>query len=125
MDKTLRKRGQLNRPQSKILRQSLRKNLTTPERQLWQRLRNKQLGVKFRRQHGIGPYIADFYCPECALVIELDGDSHFTDDAKQYDQQREKCMQTGGINTLRFTNNEIVENIEGVIQVICDKIHKK
>lgn len=125
MDKTLRKRGQLNRPQSKILRQSLRKNLTTPERLLWQHLRNKQLGVKFRRQHGIGPYIADFYCPECALVIELDGESHFADAAISYDHHRETFMQMAGINTLRFTNKEVTENIEGVIQTICGQTHKQ
>lgn len=125
MDRKLLQRGLLNPPQTKPLRQNLRKNLTHPEQLLWQHLRNKQLGVKFRRQHGIGPYIADFYCPECALVIELDGESHFADAAISYDHHRETFMQMAGINTLRFTNKEVTENIEGVIQTICGQTHKQ
>lgn len=63
-------------------RQILRTNATAPEQQLWQVLRNNQLGIKLRRQHGIGHYIADFYCPALKLVIEVDGDSHFTQDGQ-------------------------------------------
>lgn len=120
MDKKLRNRTIFNPPQSKQARQNLRKNLTEPERLLWLRLRHKQLGVKFRRQHGIGPYIGDFYCAERALVIELDGESHFTDEASQYDERREGFMKDVGIRTLRFTNREVVENMEGVMLRIIE-----
>ena len=60
--------------------------MTEPEKRLWSILRNNQLGVKFRRQHGIGHYIVDFYCPELKLIIEVDGESHFSEDAQAYDR---------------------------------------
>ncbi|MES2674607.1 MAG: endonuclease domain-containing protein [Pseudomonadota bacterium] len=103
-------------------RRDLRKNLTEPERRLWSKIRNKQLGVKFRRQHGIGHYIVDFYCSECALVIELDGDSHFTPRAQQYDCERENFMRTLGFETLRFLNQDVMTNVEGVLMKINEKI---
>ncbi|MES2824943.1 MAG: endonuclease domain-containing protein [Pseudomonadota bacterium] len=103
-------------------RRGLRKNSTEPERRLWAKIRNKQLGVKFRRQHGIGPYIVDFYCAEYSLVIELDGDSHFTPEAQQYDHKRENFMRTLGLETLRFTNQDMMENSEGVLMMISEKI---
>lgn len=111
-----------NPPHTKPLRQNLRRNLTPAERILWQRIRNKQLGVKFRRQHGIGPYIVDFYCAECSFVIELDGETHFNSFAYQYDHKREAFMRSAGIRILRFTNGNIAENIEGVIAMIADVI---
>jgi very-short-patch-repair endonuclease len=74
------------------------------------------MGVKFRRQHGIGHYIADFYCPELKLVIEVDGDSHSSADAQTYDAIRNDFMVSLGITTLRFTNDEVMHNIEGIHQ---------
>ena len=99
----------------KPLRQTLRKNSTSPEQKLWRKIRNKQLGVKFRRQHGIGRYIADFYCAELNLVIEIDGDSHFEQNAEEYDSERNNFMNGLGIRVLRFTNRDIFENLEGVL----------
>ena len=107
-----------NQPRYKQRRQSLRNNATAPEQALWQVLRGKQLGVKFRRQHGIGHYIVDFYCPERQLVIELDGESHFTEDAQAYDQIRDVYLQGLGLRVLRFTNAQIVKNLEGVYEII-------
>ena len=89
-----------------------------PEQYLWQRLRNKQLGVRFRRQQGIGRYIVDFYCPERALVIEVDGDSHYTDDAQEYDRIRDEFMASLALSLLRFSNADILKNLDGVLAVI-------
>jgi len=107
-----------NRPEYITRRQDLRNNATQPEQQLWAVLRGKQLGVKFRRQHGIGHYIVDFYCPECKLVIEVDGDSHYTDAAQQHDRQRDAYLQQLGLRVLRFTNEEINQNMAGVYEAI-------
>lgn len=83
-----------NCQQQKLQRQQLRANMPMPEKILWAKIRNQQLGVKFRRQHGIGRYIVDFYCPECALVIELDGDSHYQEGAQEYDAIRDEFMRS-------------------------------
>lgn len=105
-----------NRHAYKIRRKQLRKNLTEPERRLWQMLRNHQLGVKFRRQQGIGDYIADFYCAECKLVIEIDGDSHFTTEGKAYDTIRNQYMQAADLCVLRFTNDQVMKNRQAVVE---------
>ncbi|MFA4875610.1 MAG: endonuclease domain-containing protein [bacterium] len=77
-------------PSQLDFKRHLRSEMTEPERCLWYRIRSKQLNsLKFRRQHGIGPYIVDFYCPERALVIEIDGDTHFTDEQQKLDSIRE------------------------------------
>jgi very-short-patch-repair endonuclease len=90
--------------------------MTKPERKLWQMLRGKQMGVKFRRQHSIGHYIADFYCPELQLVIEVDGDSHRSTDAQAYDAIRDNFMASLGITTLRFTNDQVMNHLEDIHQ---------
>jgi len=103
-----------NKAYYKNRRQLLRKNATCPEKILWHVVRNQQLGVKFRRQHGIGHYIADFYCAEHQLVIELDGDSHFTHDGQQYDQVRDAFFSANGLRVLRFTNQQIIRELDSV-----------
>lgn len=107
-----------NRPEYTTRRQDLRNNATQPEQKLWALLRGKQLGFKFRRQHGIAHYIVDFYSPACKLVIEVDGDSHYTDLARQQDAQRDVYLQQLGLRVLRFTNEEINQNLAGVYEVI-------
>jgi very-short-patch-repair endonuclease len=87
-----------------------------PEEVLWQKIRRKQLGVKFRRQHGIGRYIVDFYCAELSLVIEIDGDSHFSTEGKEKDTKRDAFMETLGIKVLRFTNEEVMKQTESVLE---------
>ena len=111
-----------NLKNQKTIRQQLRKIMPGPEQYLWQRLRNKQLGVKFRRQQGIGRYIVDFYCPECALVIELDGDSHYLEGAQEYDAIRDKFMAELQLSVLRFSNSDVMNNVNGVIEVIREKV---
>ncbi|MCK4841512.1 MAG: endonuclease domain-containing protein [Methylococcales bacterium] len=111
------------KPQLKNRRQ-LRKNSTEPEKRFWSWVRSKQLGCKFRRQQGIGQYIVDFYCAEHALIIELDGDSHYTDKAIVYDSQRTQFLTTKGFKVLRFTNLEVMQNKEGVLSVIMSYLER-
>jgi very-short-patch-repair endonuclease len=107
-----------NQPYQKEARQRLRKNMPEPEKILWAKIRNKQLGVKFRRQHGVGRYIVDFYCAERKLVIELDGDSHYQDGAQEYDRIRDEFMQACGLQVLRFLNHDVTQNINAVLAQI-------
>ncbi|MFN8673477.1 MAG: endonuclease domain-containing protein [Candidatus Sericytochromatia bacterium] len=111
-----------NKPEYKERRQKLRNNMTEPEKKLWEILRNKQMGVKFRRQHGIGHYIADFYCTDLKMVIEVDGESHFSEEGIEYDKIRDDFMSSLGIITIRVKNNDIMKNIEGIHQYIQNKI---
>jgi very-short-patch-repair endonuclease len=86
---------------------------------LWRYLKGKQInGYKFRRQFGIGPYVVDFYCAKLKLAIELDGDLHFSEDAQQYDFERQKYIEEFNIKFLRFTNDDIYKNLDGVMQTI-------
>jgi very-short-patch-repair endonuclease len=86
---------------------------------LWQKLRDKGfMGYKFFRQYGIGEYIADFYCPEHKLVIEIDGSHHYSEDGREYDESREEYMNSLAIKTIRFTNLDVLRNIEGVLSEI-------
>jgi very-short-patch-repair endonuclease len=96
---------------------ALRNNTTEVERRLWHHLRNRQLeGVKFRRQQPIEGYIVDFVSFEQRIVIELDGGQHA--DAQTDDRQRDACLTMNGFTVLRFWNNEVFENLEGVLEVI-------
>ena len=104
-----------NREATLDKRREQRGNPTEPEQRLWQLLRAGQLGVKFRRQQGIGPYIADFYCPERLLVIEVDGDSHFDERGLSHDKQRDAYMAVLSLTVLRFSNREVMQNLPGVV----------
>ena len=106
------------------LKRRLRSNLTGPERILWQKLRARQfLQLKFRRQHGIGPYIVDFYCPERSLVIEVDGDSHADARQIQKDRFRDEYLQTTGLTVVRYSNDEIVKNLAGVLEDLAARVN--
>ncbi len=97
-------------------RKSLRKNSTEAEGIWWEKLRGKQfMGLKFRRQHGIGEYIADFYCPKLKLAIEVDGEIHESIEAKEYDRIRDEYFRSLGIKTIRVKNHEVIGNIEGLL----------
>jgi len=103
------------------LARNLRKKQTNAEALLWEIIRNKQVsGLKFRRQHPIGNYIADFYCPEKSLVIELDGSIHGKEEQKKHDKERDAIMKQHNINVIRFSNDDVFEKIEEVIQTIID-----
>lgn len=109
-----------NRKQQKFLRQQLRKTASPIERLLWARLRGGQLGVKFRRQHGIGPYIVDFYCPGARLVIELDGESHYWQGRQEYDKTRDNFIEQQGLRIVHFSNVDVTHNLDGVLIRIQD-----
>ena len=83
-----------NLTKSKTRRSSLRKAQTEPEKKIWTAIRNKQLGIKFRRQHGIGSFIVDFYCAELGLIIEIDGDSHYSPDEILRDKKRTAFLES-------------------------------
>ena len=105
------------------LKRQLRSNMTGPETRLWSRLRARQLqGLKFRRQHGIGPYIVDFYCPERSLVIEVDGDSHADTDQIVKDQLRDTYFRSLGLRVIRYFNDDIVKNLAGVLEDLVEKL---
>ena len=110
-----------NKSQQKAQRRGLRKNMPKAEQVLWSALKNKQLnGSKFRRQYSIENYILDFYCPQAKLAIEVDGPTHFRESAIQKDQKRTLHLKSYNIQIIRFTNNEIYENLEGVIGKIIE-----
>lgn len=99
-------------------RKELRKNSTEAEEILWFELRNNKLGVKFKRQHSIGGYIADFYCQKYKLIIELDGEVHDTKEAKEYDVVRDKFFKELGYKVLRFQNYEVENGTEKALDKI-------
>lgn len=104
---------------------SLRKNSTLPEQKLWAQLRNRQLeGFKFRRQVPIGPFIADFVCPEKMLVVELDGWTHSTPEELAYDRRRTAFLNTEGYRVVRFHNIETVQGMDGLLRLILDELQK-
>jgi len=104
-------------PQTQRNAKQLRQNMTEAEKLLWFHIRNRQLGVKFRRQTPIGRYIADFYCHEHKLIIELDGSQHLLEQA-EYDQIRTDFFAAQGISVLRFWNNEVMLKPHDVLAMI-------
>jgi len=105
-------RKQRSNPKTKHKAVELRKETTPAERKLWSRIRNDQLGVTFRRQHAVGNYIPDFYSPKAKLIIELDGSQHL--EQEEYDEERTKYLGSQGCKVIRFWNNHVMNNIEGV-----------
>lgn len=105
----------------KIFRRKLREEQTDCERILWIKLRNKQCnGLRFLRQYSISPYILDFYCPRLRLAIELDGGQHNEVAQKIYDQKRTEFLSRQNIKILRFWDNEVLENLDGVYAKILE-----
>ena len=102
----------------------LRKRLTASEQTFWLRLKEKFANYKFRRQHPISIYIADFYCHKLKLVIEIDGSIHDSSEAKINDQRRQKDLETLGLTVIRFTNDQIKNDIENVFTIISSTIGK-
>jgi very-short-patch-repair endonuclease len=112
-----------NQEKTKQLRRSLRKQMPRAEVIVWSKIRAYQLlGFKFRRQYSVGAYILDFYCPSGKLGIELDGDTHAGVQAERHDRERDAFLNEHGIHALRFTNFDVFENLEGVLDTICEKL---
>ena len=94
----------------------LRQNMTPAEKKLWAYLKRSQLGVRFRRQHAIGKFIVDFCCIKKKIIVELDGSQHL--DMQEYDQDRTAYLESRGYRVIRFWNNDVMKDIEGVILAI-------
>jgi very-short-patch-repair endonuclease len=114
-----------NRYRERNKRKLLRSRATSAEQKLWRHLKSKQSGAKFRRQYSVDAYVLDFYSAQLRLAIEIDGDSHFTAEAMTYDRERTAYIEGFGIEVMRFTNLEIVDNIEGVLEKIETAIKRK
>jgi very-short-patch-repair endonuclease len=108
-----------NKKKEQEKRRYLRKNMPKAEVLLWCKLKNKQIhGERFLRQYSVDQYVIDFYCPQLKLAIEIDGDSHFIPGAEEQDKARQDYIEAFGIRFLRFINDDIYKNIDGVCQVV-------
>ena len=113
----------LEERKSKIRRfaRDLRRSGTDAEQRLWMHLRDRRLkGAKFRRQHPIGPFIVDFCCPECGMVIELDGGQHAIDASS--DQRRTDLLNRLGFRVLRFWDHDVLANTDAVLERIAETL---
>jgi very-short-patch-repair endonuclease len=114
-----------NKSSEKQKRQTLRNNSSKVEQMLWSKLREKQLlDYKFRRQYSVGPYVIDFYCPQLKLAIEIDGKSHFQEGMPQYDEQRQHYIESLNIYFLRFSNRDVFERMDVVLEMISRLLHE-
>jgi len=105
------------------LRRELRRNQTEVERLFWERVRDGRfLGLKFKRQYGLGSYILDFYCREKNLAIELDGSQHI--DNVEYDNERTDYLNSFGITVLRFWNNDVLRDMDAILTSIFNHLNK-
>ncbi len=99
----------------------LRKTMTVPERKLWRALSDRKVsGFRFRRQHPIGLFIADFVCLERQLVVEVDGSQHTENDQIEHDTRRTEWLQAEGYRVIRFWSNDVMQSIDGVVQSILE-----
>ena len=106
-----------------VLSREFRKNPTDPEAFLWECLRDRRLnGFKFRRQHPVGRYIADFFCGDVGLVLEIDGTVHAEADRIVYDRIRDEEMTLRGLRVLRIKNGELANDPEGTIAIIAEAL---
>ncbi len=109
-------------PKLKKLGRELRVNLTDAEKLLWPKLRNRQIkGMQFNRQKPIGNYVVDFYCDKAKLVVEIDGGQHYEELNIKKDDIRDKLLKKLGLRVMRFTNLDILKNIDNVV----DKIYRE
>jgi very-short-patch-repair endonuclease len=99
----------------------LRKRMSPTEIRLWRALRLRPEGLKFRKQHPLGPYVLDFFCGAAAVAIEVDGSSHDFEQTVQSDQRRDRWMRENGVETLRIPVEEVRRNLEGVVAHIIGR----
>ena len=103
----------------------LRRDATDAETRQWRELKDRQLGVKFRRQFPFGPYILDFYCMDLRLVVEVDGGQHFEPENIKLDAERTAVLERSGLRVLRFTNREVLMEPEAVVKCIREAIEER
>ncbi len=99
---------------------TLRRRLTDAETILWSRLRRDAHGLRFRRQHPVGPFIADFACVSARVIVEVDGGTHATDAERAYDARRDAFLCSQGWRVLRVANVDVYERLDAVLEFICD-----
>ncbi len=115
-----------NRNIQKSFRQHLRNDATPAERELWKYLKGKKtFGLKFRRQHGFGPFVVDFYCASLNLVIELDGNGHIKGEQALTDEARDDYLERRGLKVLRFENRMVWESPSSILKAIEKELEKK
>ena len=111
--------------EKKAMARRLRKKLTPAEALMWWRLRREFGDWRFRRQHPIGPYIADFACVEARLVVEIDGATHGTAEERAYDARRTRFIEAGDWRVVRFSNDEVARNRDGVRATILGALQEQ
>ena len=100
--------------------------MTKAEVFLWTKIRRRQLlGLQFLRQKPIGRYIVDFYCPKASLVVEIDGGQHYTEEGKSGDERRDSFLKSLEISVVRFSNADVLNNVDGVVSTIIEHIRDK
>ncbi len=102
----------------------LRENMTEPEKLLWEFLKTKPIGFKFRRQHPIAGYVLDFYCHKLRLSIEVDGAYHLKKEQLEKDKERTSYLVNLGIEEIRFTNNNVLKNLSETIEIIIERLRE-
>ena len=114
-----------NKKSEKEKRRYLRKNITLAEKIVWLNIRHKQIeGERFLRQFSVKQYVLDFYCPKLRLAIEVDGETHLTDEELEYDKQRQDYLESLGLIVLRFRNEEVFNNADSVLNRIKMKVRE-
>jgi len=103
----------------------LRKQMTPPERRLWNVLKTRPGGFKFRRQHNLNPYVLDFFCHTAALAVEVDGLAHELGSNPARDLRRDQWVSNKGIKTLRFRALDVRDNLEGVLAMIVEECRSR
>jgi very-short-patch-repair endonuclease len=116
-------RSKRSNPKTKHYAVQLRKYSTPAEQKLWARLRNDQLGVTFRRQRAVGPYIPDFCSPKAKLIIELDGSQHL--EQQEYDAGRTRYLEGKGYKVIRIWNNDVMKDMDSVIRAIIQAMESE
>ncbi|WP_315788709.1 endonuclease domain-containing protein [Fischerella sp. JS2] len=112
-----------NKSSEKEKRRQLRQNITKAEKNLWEKVKDRQIeNCKFRRQYSVAEFVIDFYSCELKLTIEIDGDSHFQNGAAEYDKERQVFLESVGIRFIRFTNDHVYTNLPGVLESIAQNI---
>jgi very-short-patch-repair endonuclease len=110
-------------PETFIKARSLRKEMTGAEGIMWGAIRNRKLnGYKFRRQHPVGQFIVDFFCPEKELVIEIDGGIHNEEEVKERDENRTAELERLGLKVMRFKNEEVLNDLNEVLRRIAERL---
>jgi very-short-patch-repair endonuclease len=105
---------------------ALRQSSTDAERLIWSHLRNRQLaGFKFRRQHPVGPFFADFACLEAKLIVEIDGGQHFEPEAAEKDRRRTAALKNSGFDVMRFDNRQVLLETDAVLESILNQLQAR